>query len=268
VGLSFILPIVEIVQAPGDPAANADGLLLAFITTYQTLEIPFTLGTVVMGVSVVLTIRWTSTFLVRWLRGVLVVEYTRDLQTRAFNNALDAKIEYFDQEGSDDILNAIVTQAEYAGRVIQRVVNFFEQGLLSLMYLAIAFVLAPFLTVFAIGFLWGFSIFSGMSWSLAMILAIESQTQTSAFSGCTGWDTGIRDTKLFGLKHELFDDFFDAVNQFAKSSIKQRRNQTAIQNFYNLLTAISVFLLIYLYDRICRNVTRIAWRLPFSQCFD
>lgn len=159
VGLSFILPIVEIVQAPGDPAANADGLLLAFVTTYQTVGIPFTLGTVVVGVSVVLTIRWTSTFLVRWLRGVLVVEYTRDLQTRAFNNALDAKIEYFDQQGSDDILNAIVTQAEYAGRVIQHVVTVFEQGLLSLMYLGIAFVLAPFLTVFAIAFLGGFSVF-------------------------------------------------------------------------------------------------------------
>jgi subfamily B ATP-binding cassette protein MsbA len=247
VGLSFILPIVEIVQAPGDPAANADGLLLAFITTYQTLEIPFTLGTVVMGVSVVLTIRWTSTFLVRWLRGVLVVEYTRDLQTRAFNNALDAKIEYFDQEGSDDILNAIVTQAEYAGRVIQRVVNFFEQGLLSLMYLAIAFVLAPFLTVFAIGFLGGFSIFfryvleSGYDIGNRVADANE-RVQAAAQAGTQG----IRDTKLFGLKHELFDDFFDAVNQFAKSSIKQRRNQTAIQNFYNLLTAISVFLLIYL----------------------
>ena len=247
VGLSFILPIVEIVQAPGDPAANADGLLLAFVTTYQALGIPFTLGTVVVGVSAVLTVRWTSTFLVRWLRGVLVVKYTRDLQTRAFNNALDAKIEYFDREGSDDILNAIVTQAEYAGRVIQRVVNFFEQGLLSLMYLAIAFVLAPFLTVFAIVFLGGFSIFfryvleSGYDIGDRVADANE-RVQRAAQAGTQG----IRDTKLFGLKPELFDDFLDAVDQFAKSSIKQKRNQTAIQNFYNLLTAISVFLLIYL----------------------
>jgi subfamily B ATP-binding cassette protein MsbA len=57
---------------------------------------------------------------------------------------------------------------------------------------------------------------------------------------------GIRDTKLFGLKNELLDDFLDAVDQFENSSIKQRRNQQAISTFYNLLTAISVFLLIYL----------------------
>jgi subfamily B ATP-binding cassette protein MsbA len=57
---------------------------------------------------------------------------------------------------------------------------------------------------------------------------------------------GIRDTKLFGLKSELFGDFLDAVDQYAAASIKQRRNEQAISNFYNLLTAISVFVLIYL----------------------
>ncbi|KAA9411209.1 ABC transporter ATP-binding protein [Haloarcula hispanica] len=247
IGLSFILPIVEIVQAPGDPVANADGLLLAFVTVYQTLGIPFTLGTVVVGVSLILTIRWTSTFVVRWLRGALVVEYTRELQTQAFDNALDARIEYFDREGSDDILNAIVTQAEYAGNVINYVVNFLEQGLLSLMYLAIALVLAPYLTVFAIVFLGGFSVLfryileSGYDIGDRVADANERVQQTAQAG-----TQGIRDTKLFGLKQELFGDFLGAVEQFANSSIKQRRNQQVIQNFYNLLTAISVFLLIYL----------------------
>jgi subfamily B ATP-binding cassette protein MsbA len=178
---------------------------------------------------------------------VLVVDYTRNLQTRAFDNALDARIEYFDREGSDDILNAIVTQAEYAGRVIQRVVNFFEQGLLSLMYLAIALVLAPLLTVFAIGFLGAFSLIfryaleSGYDIGDRVADANE-RVQQAAQAGTQG----IRDTKLFGLKAELFSDFQDSVDQFAEASIKQKRNQTAIQNFYNLLTAVSVFLLIYL----------------------
>ena len=247
VGLSFILPIVEVVQAPGDPAANADGLLLAFITVYQIIGIPFTLGAVVAGVSLVLIVRWTATFVVRWLRGVLVVEYIRELQTRAFNNALGARIEYFDREGSDDILNAIVTQAEYAGRVIEYVVNFLEQGLLSIMYLAIALILAPYLTIIAIVFLGGFSVLfryvleSGYDIGDRVADANE-RVQQAAQAGTQG----IRDTKLFGLKQELFDDFLAAVEQFADSSIKQRRNQQAIQNFYNLLTAISVFLLIYL----------------------
>jgi subfamily B ATP-binding cassette protein MsbA len=48
------------------------------------------------------------------------------------------------------------------------------------------------------------------------------------------------------MKNELFGDFLDAVEQFARAGIKLRRNQQAIRSFYNLLTAISVFALIYL----------------------
>ncbi|MDL0143563.1 ABC transporter ATP-binding protein [Halobacterium salinarum] len=247
VGLSFILPIVEIVQAPGDPAAQADGVMLAFVQAYQTIGIPFTLGTVVTGVSLVLTVRWSSTFVVRWLREALVFDYMRELQTQSFDNALDARISYFDQEGSDDILNAIVTQAEYAGRVIRHVINFFEQFLLSFMYLAIAFVIAPRLTLFAGVFLGGLTVFfryvleSGYDIGDRVADANE-RLQQAAQAGTQG----IRDTKLFGLQSELFDDFLNAVDQFATSSIKIRRNETAIQTFYNLLTAISVFILIYL----------------------
>ena len=111
VGLGFILPIVEIVQAE-DPVAEAEGVMLAFVTLYQFLGIPFTLGFVVTGVSVVLAVRWTTTFFVRWMKEMLVIDYTREIQKQAFDNALDARIEYFDQEGSDDILNAIVTRAK------------------------------------------------------------------------------------------------------------------------------------------------------------
>lgn len=247
VGLGFILPIVEIVQAPGNPAAEADGVMLAFVQAYQTLDIPFTLGTVVTGVSLVLTVRWTSTFVVRWLREALVFDYMRELQTQSFDNALDARIAYFDREGSDDILNAIVTQAEYAGRVIRYVIEFFEQFLVSLMYLAIAFVLAPRLTLFAGVFLGGITMFfryvleSGYDIGDRVADANE-RLQQAAQAGTQG----IRDTKLFGLQSELFDDFLNAANQFATSSTKMRRNETAIQTFYNLLTAVSVFILIYL----------------------
>jgi len=157
VGLGFILPIVEIVQSPGDPAQQADGILLAFVRVYQFLGIPFTLGVVVAGVSLVLTVRWTMTFLVRWLRSALAIDYTRELQERAFENALAARIEYFDQEGSDDILNAIVTQADYAGKTVRFVINFFEQSFIALVYLLVALVIAPWLTLLSIVFLGGFA---------------------------------------------------------------------------------------------------------------
>ena len=247
VGLSFIMPIVEIVQAPDDPSAEADGILLAFVTAYQYLGIPFTLGFVVAGVGLILAVRWTTTFFVRWLREALVIDYTREIQKQSFDNALDARVEYFDQEGSDDILNAIVTQAEYAGRTIRYVIDFFEQGFLALMYLIVAFILAPYLTLFALVFLGGFTVLFRYvlepGYKLGDKVAdANERVQETAQAGTQG----IRDTKLFGLKSELNDDFLAAVNQFSRSSITLRRNELAIQSFYNLLTASSVFILIYL----------------------
>lgn len=246
VGLGFILPIVEIVQSSGNTAQQAGGILGAFVSVYQLLGIPFTLGRVVVGVSAILTVRWTLTYIVRWLRSALSVDYTRELQTRAFDNALDARIEYFDREGSDDILNAIVTQAGYAGRTITTVINFLEQGFLALMYLVAALIIAPSLTLFALVFLGGLAalfryvIESGYDLGDKVADANE-RVQQVAQAGTQG----IRDTKLFGLKQELFDDFLRSVDQYAESSITLRRNELIIQNFYNLLTAVSVFILIY-----------------------
>jgi len=247
VGMSFILPIAEIVQMSGDPTQQATGLFGVFVATYRLLGVPFSLGFMILGVSLVLTIRWTTTFLVRWIRSALVVDYIRDIQRRAFDNALDARIEFFDAEGSDDILNAIVTQAEYAGRTIRFVIDFLEQGFLALMYLAVAMVVAPLLTLFALVFLGGFTVVFRYVIDPGYELGDEvadanERIQRSAQAGTQG----IRDTKLFGLKEELFEDFLGAVNQYAESSITLRRNEQAYDNFYNLTIAISVFVLIYL----------------------
>ena len=246
VGLSFIVPIIEIVQSEGDPAAEADGLLAVFVTIYETAGVPLSLGYIVLGVSAVISVRWIATFIVTWLREALVINYQREIQTQSFDRALDARIEYFDQEGSDDILNAIVTQAEYAGRTIRYVVQFFQQGFLTLLYLSVAFVLAPVLTVVAVVVLGGVTVLfrqvlePGYELGDAVAQANED-LQEAAQAGTQG----VRDTKLFGLKKELYEDFLSAVNQYAEKSVHLRRNEQAINNFYNLLTAVSVFGLIY-----------------------
>ena len=43
VGLGFILPVIELVQA-NTPPTQASGLMGVFVTLYQTIGIPFTLG--------------------------------------------------------------------------------------------------------------------------------------------------------------------------------------------------------------------------------
>jgi subfamily B ATP-binding cassette protein MsbA len=246
VGLSFILPIVEIVQAE-DPIAEADGLMATFVAVYQALGIPFTLGFVVVGVAVVMTVRYTVSFLVAWFREVLRTYYIRDLQMRAFGSALDARIEYFDEEGSDDILNAIVTQTNYAGQAIQRVVKLTETLFLSVAYLTIALLMAPSLTLFALLVLGGLTVLLRYvvepGYEIGELVAEANEKRQEAVQAGT---QGIRDIRIFGLGDELYQEFMNAINQFTDSRIKLRRNKAAINKFYNLGVAVSVFVLIYL----------------------
>lgn len=246
VGLGFILPIVELVQSEGDPAAEADGILGVFVTVYQTLNIPFTLGTVVTGVVSVMTIRYTSSFLGAWFREALRTYYIQHLQMEAFDQALDARVSYFDQEGSDDILNAIITQSNYAGRVIKRGIRLLHLILLCFVYLLLAFIISPYLTVLTIVLLGGLTVLLRTvlepGYDLGSKVAdANEQRQEAAQAGTQG----IRDIRIFGIADELRRDFADAVEKFTRSQIKLRRNEAALNNFYNLAVAGSVFVLIF-----------------------
>lgn len=245
VGLSFILPIIELVQA-SNPTSQADGLLGIFVVAYQTVGIPFTLGYVVLGVSLVMIARYTASFAVAWLREAVRTYYIRDLQDRAFRNALNAKVSYFDQEGSDDILNAIVTQTTYAGRVIQRVIQLLQQTFLAAVYFVVAFVMAPVLTIATGVILGGFTFFFRQviesGYDIGDRVAEANEERQEAVQAGT---QGIRDVRIFGVADELYSDFQDAIEKFTKEQITLRRNEAAINNFYNLVVAVSVFVLIY-----------------------
>ena len=252
IGLTFLVPIIEQAQSGGGPPPeSAGGALGAFVQAYQFLGVPFTLEFIVLGVACVMVVRFTASFLVAWLRAALQTNYIRHLQTQLFESTLQARIGYFDRHGSDEILNAIVTQTAHAGRVIRNVVRIIEQGLISLVYLAIALYLAPVLTV-GTAILLGVGVFvirhvleSGYDLGDRVAQANE-QVQEAVQAGTQG----IRDVKLFGMTDELFEDFRDAVNQYANSTIRIRRNEAAIDNFYQLVIAITVFTLIYFAVRV------------------
>ena len=245
-GLTFIMPIVEVAQASAPPD-DASGLLGLFLTIYQTLGIPFTLGYLVVGVAMVMTVRFATSFLVGWFRAAIETRYVRHLQEEAFTFALDAEISYFDKEGSDDILNAIVTQAEYAGKVIRYGLQCIEQGLLAAMYLAIALFIAPFLTVLTAVFLGGVTVLFRYVLDTGYSLGDEvADAKEGIQSRAQAGTQGVREVKLFDMVGELRSGFTKSVDQFERYRIRLQRNGEAITNFYQLTTAVSVFVLIYL----------------------
>jgi subfamily B ATP-binding cassette protein MsbA len=245
VGLSFLVPVIEIIQGSAE-RGDVSGIGRVFVSAYELTGIPFTLETVILGAALVMITRYACSFLVAYLREALRTEYIRHLKTIGFENALDADIAYYDRNGSDEILNAIITQTEYASRTIRSLILIVETGFLSLMYLAVTLYLAPWLTVLT-GVVLGGGLYA-LRWTLESgytvgerVADANERVQTAVQAGTQG----IREVKLFGRERELFDDFRVAVKQSTDSNIRLRRNEAMLNNVFQMMTAVTVFGLIY-----------------------
>jgi subfamily B ATP-binding cassette protein MsbA len=245
IGLSFIYPIIETAQA--DEPTNVSGPIMeAFVGLYQYFDIPFSLGYLIIGVAFVMTVRYTMSFSVRWLAAVLGKRYERDLRTRAFDGALDAKVGYYDREGTDDILNAIITETRYSGKVIKQGIVMLETLFLVVMYVGVMFYITQQMTLLAIVLLGGITAILRFVVEPAVtagtrVAEANEQVQETVQAGTQG----IRDVKLFGLRSEMFATFSDAIRQYTRSEIDLQRNEIAIKNFFELSAAITIFVLIY-----------------------
>lgn len=246
VGLGFIYPIIEVAQAE-EPVAEGGPVLEAFITAYQFLGIPFELGYLILGLAAVMTVRYTSSFVVAWLKAMLAKQYEKELRTRAFSGALDAEIGYFDEEGSDDVLNAIITETRYSGKVIDKGIQLMETVFLVLVYLGVMFYITPMMTIFAIVVLGGITVLLRVVIEPAVtvgtrVAEANERVQESVQAGTQG----IRDVKLFGLAEEVFSTFRESIDTYAQSEVALARNNAAIKNMYELSAAFTLFALIYI----------------------
>jgi len=245
VGLSFIYPIIQVAQAEGQISGQGR-ILEAFLSIYEFFGIPFTLGYLIAGIGTVMTIRFTSSFLVAWLKAILQKRYEQELRTKAFDAALDGKMRYFDDEGSDDILNAIITETRYSGEVIRTAVQSIEVLFLVFVYLSVMFYIAPIMTVLALGLLGGITFFLRHviepAYTVGTRVAEANERVQEVVQAGT---QGIRDVKLFGLVDEIFEEFSASIRRYTRAEINLARNTAALQNFYDLAAALSLFILIY-----------------------
>ena len=245
VGLSFIYPIIEVAQAE-EPVSDGGPIMQLFLSTYEFFGVPFSLGYLIVGVALVMTFRYTMSFLVRWLASMLAYRYEKHLRTQAFNRALDAEVGYYDDEGTDDILNAIITETRYSGRTIKRGVKMMETVFLVLMYVAVMFYITPMMTLLAVVLLGGITVLLRFVIEPAVTVGSRvAQANEEVQQKVQAGTQGVRDVKLFGLGSEVFSSFRDSINEYARSSVRLDRNDYAIKNFFELSAAITIFVLIY-----------------------
>lgn len=246
IGLGFIWPIIEVARAD-QPITEAEGVLAVFLETYRFLGIPFTIELLILGVAAVMTVRFTSSFLVAWLRVLLQKQYERELRRKTFERALDARVRYFDREGSDDILNAIITETRYSGEVITQAVKVMQAAFLVGMYFAVMVYISVQMALFAVVLLGGITVVLRYilepAYTVGSRVAEANERIQQAVQAGT---QGIRDVKLFGLTGEIYHDFKRWLDEYVDSSVYLNRNEAALQNFYELAAALSLFALIYI----------------------
>lgn len=245
IGLGFIYPVIETAQSE-DPTQVSGPVMEAFISVYEFLNIPFTLGYLISGVAFVMTVRYTMSFIAKWLSIILAKRYEKRLRTLSFDSALDAEIGYYDQEGTDDILNAIITETRYSGRVIEKGVRLMQTVFLVLMYVAVMFYIAPSMTLLAMGLLGGITVLLRLVVEPAVTVGSRvAQANERVQESVQAGTQGIRDVKLFGLREEVFSSFSESIEQYASSEVDLGRNEAGIKNLFELSAALTIFVLIY-----------------------
>jgi len=245
IGLSFIYPIIETAEA--DEPTNVSGPIMElFVSTYQFFGIPFSLGYLIVGVALVMTFRYTMSFVVRWLGTILGYRYEQYLRTQAFDLALDAEVGYYDDRGTDKILNAIITEIGYSRSTIEKGVKTMEVLFLIVMYMAVMFYISPEMTLLAVVLLAGITILIRYGIEPAVTVGTRVAEANEAVQQKVQAGTqGVRDVKVFGLRSEVYSSFADSIRQYTESSIRLERNDIAIKNFFELSAAITIFILIY-----------------------
>jgi len=246
VGLSFLFPILDAAQAGQSLPLQADGVTGRFLSVYVAAGLPLTLEFLLVGLACVMVVRYTASFTVKWLAAKLTQTYERDLKDRAYELAMGASVAYYDDKGSDDIMNTILTQTRYAGRVIGRIIQFFQQSILCLVYIGIALAIAPVLAVGAAVALGGVTaiIRYGIEPGYAVgdrVATANEQLQETTQAGTQG----IRDVKLFGMRDGLLAEFRSTLDRYTSTSVAVRRNQVAIGSLYRLSVSLLLFGLVY-----------------------
>jgi subfamily B ATP-binding cassette protein MsbA len=156
-------------------------------------------------------------------------------------------VSYFDDRNGDTMTNTIITETARSSAVINLLLSLVQTVFFVLIYMLVAFMIAPLLTLIAVivlsavGFLTRVVLKSGYKIGDRVATANE-RIQGLVNAGMRG----MREIKLFNMSDDLLSDYRGAHTNLTQTRVQLARNQSAISNFSQLLNAFSLFALVYL----------------------
>lgn len=245
IGLGFLLPIIEITQSSTAPG-NTEGLLGTFVRIYSLIGLPFTLEYLILGVGAVMGVRFGLSFLTAWLRAILGRGYQRHLRKELFDALMYGPIEYIDRHGSDDLLNSLVTETNRSAGIAMAVFNVVEILLRGTIYLLVAAVLAPMLTLVAVIALGTSTLAVRYGLEPAYTAGDDVADANERFQTIAQTSTqGMRDVRLFNMRPSLVERMQNVLDDYVRDSVRLQRNQAGLKNLNQFTNAVVVFGLVY-----------------------
>ncbi|NGM70328.1 ABC transporter ATP-binding protein [Natronolimnobius sp. AArcel1] len=247
VGLTFLLPIIEVAQDGGTLQEDATGPVTYFVEAYELIGVTATFETLLVGLAAIMTLRYGVSFLIGWIQAAVTQAYMASLRRDAYESLLAAEVGYLDHADGDEITNTIITEARTSARLIGDILSVIEKGLFAAVYATVALVLSPTLTLLSIFVLGTVVVLS--RYALApgyeigdRVAAANERIQSLVNAGTRG----LYEVKLFTMQPTLATEYDRAHNRLVDTFVTLERNQVALSALTKLLNAFVIFALVYL----------------------
>ncbi|MGE0734871.1 MAG: ABC transporter ATP-binding protein [Alphaproteobacteria bacterium] len=155
IGIAMLLPIVEYIQAGGDMAKLSAGnrywSVLIDVAAFLSLplNLPFLLGSSFLAI----VLRQAFSYLRLRYNSIVLYTSIHELRARVFSLSLRARTSEQQDELLGQAVNDVAVELPKAIQALYGTVHFISRVLLVLMYLAIMFFLAPWMTLVSLGIL-------------------------------------------------------------------------------------------------------------------
>jgi subfamily B ATP-binding cassette protein MsbA len=245
IGISFILPILRVANNGGS-SSDSSAILELFTAIYETLSIPLTMEYLILGVSAVIGVRYTLSFVRQYLLAIYKTDYLQTLRMDAFAATLGAETSYIDEKGSDEILNTVVTETREARTIVDRLFIEVDSIIISLVFASLALYIAPLLAI-GIAVFWTSAIY-GIRWLFPSgystgerVSAANERVQKNVQAGAQG----IRDVKAFQINDRLIDEFRSTMDEYTGAVVGRIRDKSAVNQYTEFATAVTIFASMY-----------------------
>jgi len=154
-GVALLFPLIKFIELGPEAfkAQMTSGILKYFMVVLDALHLDVTMGTLILVAFLPIILQQV----IRYFREACSIglhhNVTSQLRKKVFNSLFSVDMDYYTKTKLGDIANALTTNSQRSGLVVQYLVSFWCSLLIALIFLGMLFVVSVRLTLISLGVL-------------------------------------------------------------------------------------------------------------------